>query len=72
LAEDENENDGRPQSDNILTDQEEVDALRQTLRKEGKELATWKKPSNLGSLSIQFDDLMGGFPSANAKGKLVF
>jgi hypothetical protein len=65
--EDEAETDGRPQSDSTIAEQEEVDRIRQTLRKEGKELATWKKPSNLGALSVQFDDLMGG-----SKGKLVY
>jgi hypothetical protein len=69
-GEEEVEGDERPQSDSTLTDQEEVEALRQTLRKEGKELATWKKPANLGALSVQFDDLMG-LASSNAKGKLV-
>jgi hypothetical protein len=59
--------DGRPQSDSTIAEQEEVDRLRQTLRKEGKELATWKKPSNLGALSVQFDDLIG-----SSKGKLAY
>jgi hypothetical protein len=70
--EEEDENDGRPHSDSTLTDQEEVDALRQTLRKEGRELATWRKPENIGSLSIQFDDLMSAPSTGNPKGKLVF
>ena len=58
LAGEGGENEGRPDSDTTLTEQEEVNALRRTLRKEGTELATWKKPKGLGSLSIQFDDLM--------------
>jgi len=70
--EDEDETDGRPHSDSTLAEQEEVDQLRQVLWKEGKELATWKKPANLGALSIQFEDLMSTQLSAPAsKGKLT-
>lgn len=68
------ETDGRPSSDTTLAEQEDVDALRQVLRKEGRELATWRKPAGLGALSIQFDDLMGGMqqlPAGNAKGKIA-
>ncbi|KIV99339.1 uncharacterized protein PV09_08998 [Verruconis gallopava] len=52
--------------------EDDVDTLRNILRKQAKDLATWNKPSNLGSLSIQFDDLMGAqLPSVSSKGKLA-
>jgi hypothetical protein len=69
------ETDGRPKSDTTLAEQEDVDKLRHVLQKGGKELATWKRPNNLGALSIQFDDLMGGqqqLPKVSSKGKIAY
>ena len=72
---DENE-DGRPQTDSTISEQEDVDRLRLAIRKEAKELATWKKPANLGALSYQFEDLMAGqgeqLPKVNSKGKIAY
>lgn len=71
LEDEEEETDDRPHSDSTLAEQEDIDHLRQVLRKEGKELATWRKPNNLGALSIQFDDLMSRPPPPSSKGKAI-
>lgn len=65
-------NDGRPDSETTLTDEDEGTYLRQLMGTRGKDLESWNTPEGLGSLSVQFDDLLGPGPMApNPKAKML-
>jgi len=62
-------NDGRPDSETTLTDEDEGTYLRKLMK--GKDLENWNTPEGLGSLSVQFDDLLGPGPvAANTKARM--
>ncbi|TID13186.1 hypothetical protein E6O75_ATG10259 [Venturia nashicola] len=56
----------RPSSDSTLTDETETTWLAHIVQEDGQDILNWKASGQLGSLSVQFDDLLGP-PSNNAK-----
>jgi len=61
-VEDDNE-ERRPSSDSTLTDETETTWLARIVQEDGQDILGWKTSGQLGSLSVQFDDVLG--PSGN-------
>ncbi|QDS72403.1 hypothetical protein FKW77_008815 [Venturia effusa] len=56
----------RPSSDSTLTDETETTWLARIVQEDGQDILDWKAPGQLGSLSVQFDDVLGP-PGSNGK-----
>jgi hypothetical protein len=50
--------DSRPSSGSTATDEDETTWLRRIIEADGEDVLNWKTPGELGSLSVQFDDVL--------------
>lgn len=62
----EDDEERRPSSDSTLTDETETTWLAHIVQEDGQDILNWKASGHLGSLSVQFDDVLGP-PSNNGK-----
>jgi len=60
------EEERRPSSDSTLTDETETTWLAHIIEQDGQDILNWKTSGPPGSLSVQFDDVLGP-PSNNGK-----
>ena len=54
--------DSRPSSGSTTTDEDETTWLRRVIEEDGVDVLDWKTPGQLGSLSVQFDDVLVAAP----------
>jgi hypothetical protein len=50
--------DSRPSSGSTATDEDETTWLKRIIKADGEDVLRWKTSGELGSLSVQFDDVL--------------
>jgi len=61
------EEERRPSSDSTLTEDDETTWLAHILKEDGSEILGWKASDRLGSLSVQFDEVLSPTDKGNGK-----
>jgi len=61
------DDDPRPSSESTLTDETESTWLAHIIEEDGQDILEWKTSEQLGSLSVQFDEVLGTTDKGNGK-----